>query len=54
MEKVYKDCMKSAGEMVVPLIHVGEKCAMGEDEVINMFKSLIPDIVDAALDCCKE
>ncbi len=45
MEKIYKNCLKSTGEMVVPLVTQDGKCAMGEEGSIRLFKSLMWDNV---------
>jgi glutaredoxin len=45
MEKIFKNCLKSNGEMVVPMVYQDEKCAMGEEGSIRLFKSLMWDNV---------
>ncbi len=45
MEKVHKNCLKGAGELVVPLVYQDGKCAMGEEGSLRLFKSLMWDNV---------
>lgn len=45
MENIHKNCLKGAGELVVPLVVWDGKCAMGEDGSIRLFKSLMWDNV---------
>ena len=45
MEKIHKNCMKGAGELVVPMVSQDGKCAMGEEGSIRFFKSLMRDNV---------
>lgn len=45
MEAVYRACRKSTGELSVPVISQDGKCAMGEEEGIRLFKSLMWDNV---------
>jgi len=45
LEKAYAKCIKGAGEVGVPLVVQGDKCAMGEDDCISLFKSLMWDNV---------
>jgi len=45
MVKIYKNCLKSSREMVVPLVYQNGKCAVGEEACMRMFKSLMWDYV---------
>jgi len=45
MANSHKNCMKGAGELVVPFVAQDGKCAMGEEGSIRLFKSLMWDNV---------
>ena len=47
MVSIHKNCMKGAGELVVPFVAQDGKCAMGEEGSIRLFKSLMWDNVRA-------
>jgi glutaredoxin len=45
MEAVHRTCLKGAGELSVPVVTQDGRCAMGEDDAIRLFKSLMWDNV---------
>jgi glutaredoxin len=45
MEAVHRTCLKGAGELSVPVVTQDGRCAMGEEEAIRLFKSLMWDNV---------
>ena len=45
MEAIHKRCLDGVGELVVPLVVMDGKCAMGADNAIRFFKSLMWDKV---------
>ena len=45
MEAVHRTCLKSAGDLSVPVVTQDGRCAMGEEEAIRLFKSLMWDNV---------
>ena len=47
MEAAHKNCLKGIGERVVPLVTQDGTCAMGVDDAIRLFKSLMWDNVKA-------
>ena len=45
MEAVHRTCLKGAGKLSVPVVTQDGRCAMGEEEAIRLFKSLMWDNV---------